>query len=62
MLGITEPAISQYLKNKRGRNNFSKKQKMKIKQVGYELIKNSNKKNFVKCMCKLCTCMEVGCK
>lgn len=62
MLGVTEPAISQYLKNKRGNIKFTNKQKIEIKKVGDDLVKNYSKKKFVKCMCKLCSCMEVGCK
>jgi len=62
IIGVTEPAISQYLKNKRGSVKFTNKQKKEIRKTGDNLIKNSSKKTFVKCMCRLCSCMEVGCR
>lgn len=62
IVGVTEPAISQYLKNKRGRIKFTSKQKKEIRIVGDELIKENSKKKFVQCMCRLCSCMEVGCR
>ena len=62
ILDITLPAICQYIKNKRGKFKFNKKQLIEIKKVGDDLIKNNSKKNLMKCMCKLCSFMKVGCK
>lgn len=62
IVGVTEPAISQYLKNKRGKIKFTTNQKKEIKKVGDKLADDYSKKKFVKCMCKLCSCMGVGCK
>ncbi len=62
IFNISEAAISQYLKDKRGRINFTNKQRIEIKKVGDELIKKNSRKELVKCMCKLCKCTEVGCK
>ncbi|MBN1923205.1 MAG: XRE family transcriptional regulator [Nanoarchaeota archaeon] len=62
ILGITESAISQYLKDKRGSIKFTKKQLEEIKKVGDDLVKDNSKDKFAKCMCNLCTCVGVGCK
>lgn len=64
LVGVTLPAISQYMKNKRGTLEFTKKEKLAVKLIGDELIKKpkSSEKILAKGMCKLCTIMKCGCK
>ena len=60
LLGITESAISQYLKNKRGSMKFTKKELVEIRKAGDEILKKggSSEKIFTKYICKLCNCMK----
>ncbi|VVB76168.1 Uncharacterised protein [Candidatus Tiddalikarchaeum anstoanum] len=62
IMGLTEPALCQYLKNKRGSVRFSKEQKKAIMKVGEELSKEKIGKNvFMNRICDLCKIMRMGC-
>ena len=63
IMGITPAAISQYMKKKRGMNDFTNKQLSEIEEVADNIVESGNyEKGIVKGICKLCKIMEVGCK
>ena len=53
---LTEAAISQYLKLKRGKNfRFDKKAKKQIEKAAEEIKKSRKKEKVIAEICKLCT-------
>ena len=54
-LGITQPAISQYLKGSRGRSNLAnKKLKLEARKIAKSIIEGKSK--FPKTVCSICGC------
>lgn len=54
-LGITQPAISQYLKGSRGRNILAdKKLKKEAREISKKIMKG--KSEFPKTVCSICGC------
>ena len=54
-LGITQPAISQYLKGSRGRSNLAnKKLKLEARKIAKSIIEGQSK--FPKTVCCICGC------
>lgn len=63
ILCLTEPALCQYLNNKRGSIKFSKSQKKSIKIVAEQLLKEPVTKGiFMKNICYLCKAVRGCCK
>jgi predicted transcriptional regulator len=54
-LGITQPAVSQYLKGSRGRKNLAdKKLRTEARRIAKEIMEGKNE--FPKGVCSICGC------
>lgn len=63
MLGVTEAAVSQYLKNKRGEGiKFNKELKLEIKKSADKLIQGESFKNEAQRLLKIMKEKKITCK